>query len=168
MIFTIKKGQHYARPFRFALWWSRKEFARKVVFANNCRYQLPGDDQADTNKLFGVGYLPGHHKDSARFGWRYIPASGKMEVMAYCYDEGKRIIENVALCEVGQAYRLKLNITATEYVFAVYDLKGGASNLIGQTVIARRHNKKLQYGLWPYFGGNRKAPHSMTILIDKT
>lgn len=142
-------------------------FTRKVVFANNCRYSLPGDDQADTNKLFGVGYLPGHHKDSARFGWRYLPDSGKMEIMAYCYADGKRIIEDVAFCEVGRAYRLKLNITATEYMFSVFDLTGGASNLIGQTIVARRHSKKLQYGLWPYFGGNYPAPHYMTILIDK-
>jgi hypothetical protein len=166
VIFTIRKGWHYSRPFRFALWWNRKVFTRKVVFANNCRYGLPGDDQADTNKLFGVGYLPGHQKDSARFGWRYLPGY-KMEVLAYCYVEGKRIIESVALCEVGQLYRFKLNITATEYMFSVFDLAGGASNLIGQTIIAKRHSKKLQYGLWPYFGGNRPAPHYMTILLDK-
>jgi hypothetical protein len=164
VIFTIRKGRHYARPFRFALWWNRKVFTRKVVFASNCRYGLPGDDQADTNKLFGVGYLPGHHRESARFGWRYLPGSGKMEIVAYCYVAGKRIIESVACCEVGQMYQLKLNIMQNEYLFTILDSGG---NYIGQTIVAKRHSKKLQYGLWPYFGGNRTAPHYMTILIDK-
>jgi hypothetical protein len=165
MIFTIPKGQHYGWPFRFALWWNRKVFTRKVIFANNCRYELPGDDQLDTNKLFGIGYFPGfHHKDSARFGWRYLRGSGKMEVMAYCYDRGKRIIESVASIEVGQVYRLKLNIMENEYLFSVEESGG---KIIGQTIIARRHSKKLQYGLWPFFGGNQTAPHYMTILIDK-
>lgn len=165
MIFTIRKGRHYARPFRFALWWNRKVFARKVVFANNCKYGLPNDDQLDTNKLFGIGYIPGfHHKDSARFGWRYLPGSGQMEVVAYCYDRGKRIIESVASVTVGQVYQLTLNIMQNEYLFTVVDPGG---TIVGQTIIAKQHNKKLQYGLWPYFGGNQTAPHYMTILIDK-
>lgn len=179
MTYTIKKGRHYARPLRFGLWWNRKTFARKVIFANNCRYELPGDDQEDTNKLVGVGYLRGwfrpsgvkwwqlwkyHHKDSARFGWRYLPGSGKMEIMAYCYDNGKRIKESVALCSVGQLYRLNLRITANEYIFTVIDSPG---KIVGQTIVARRHNKKFQYRLGIYFGGNRSAPNHMTILIEK-
>jgi hypothetical protein len=164
MIFHIPKGRHRARPFRFGLWWNRKAFAWKVVFANNCRYELPGDDQYDTNKLIGIGYLFHHHKDSARFGWRYIPQSGKMEIVAYCYVAGKRIIESVALCEVGQLYRLKLNITRNEYRFTVLDSPG---KILGQTIIAKRHGKNLQYRLGLFFGGNRTAPNHMTILIEK-
>jgi hypothetical protein len=183
MIFHINKGRHRARPFRFGIWWNRKAFARKVVFANNCRYELPGDDQLDTNKIFGVGYLawprimykkrwwtfnrtlvPMHRIYSARFGWRYLPQSGKMELLAYCYDKGKRIVEGVAPCDVGQLYRLHLNITANEYRFTVIDSHG---KILGQTIIAKRHGKKLQYRLGLFFGGNRTAPQQMTILIEK-
>jgi hypothetical protein len=163
MIFHINKGRHRARPLRFGIWRNRKVFGWKVVFANNCRYELPGNDQLDTNKLVGVGYLF-HHKDSARFGWRYLPDKGKMELLAYCYDKGRRIIESVALCDVGQLYRLKLSITANEYVFTVIDSPG---KILGQTILAKRHNKKFQYRLGLFFGGNRTAPQQMTILIEK-
>jgi hypothetical protein len=88
-----------------------------------------------------------------------------MEIMAYCYDRGKRIIDSVATIEVGQVYRLKLNIMENEYLFSVED---SGAKIIGQTIIAKRHHKKMQYGLRLFFGGNRTAPHTMTILIDKS
>jgi hypothetical protein len=93
-----------------------------------------------------------------------LPATGKMEIMAYCYDNGKRTIESVAVCDVGQLYRLNLRITANEYIFTVIDSPG---KIVGQTIIAKRHSKKIQYWLGLFFGGNRKAPHEMKVEIKK-
>ena len=75
MQLTIKKGRH--RPFlpTFGLWKRKRSFERLVTFHRSCAYMLPDGDQLDVNKLFGVGYFPHHHKDSARFGWNYNPLS---------------------------------------------------------------------------------------------
>lgn len=66
MTFRIPAGKHRARPLRFGFWWRKNSFAWLVKFTDSCRYDLQNVDHGDTNKLIGFGYLPGHHKDSAR------------------------------------------------------------------------------------------------------
>lgn len=166
MIFRIHTGKHRARPLRFGLWWNRKSFAWSVKFTDSCRYDLKTDDQFDTNKLCGIGYIPGfHHKDSARFGWRYWPDKGWVELMAYCYVGGKRIIQNLEFCEIGKTYHLQLNITEDSYVFNVFD--PAFDKAVGGTSIPITHKKKLGYRLGVFFGGNRPASQDIQIQLDK-
>lgn len=165
MTFRIPRGKHRARPLRFAFWWKRPVFVWNVLFEESCRYHLKTDDQFDTNKLIGIGYLPGHHKDSARFGWRYWPDTGKIELSAYCYIGGRRMIEHLGFVEIGEPYRFKLNVTRLAYVFEVYDLEHDKA--VGACSIPRLHAKRLQYRLGPYFGGDSVSPHTMRIQIEK-
>jgi hypothetical protein len=166
MIFRIPSGKHYARPWRFGLWWNRQQWTWKVKFTDSCQYELGTVDQLDTNKLCGVGYFPGfHHVDSARFGWRYWPNTGYIELIAYCYIGGKRVIENIEFCEVGKLYELQLSVTEQDYVFNVIDPVFGKP--VGGITIEHGHKKKLGYGLWPYFGGNQVAPQEIKIELIK-
>jgi hypothetical protein len=166
MIYRIPLGKHYARPWRFAIWWNRQQFGWKVIFTDSCRYDLQNDDQLDTNKLCGVGYFPGfHHKDSARFGWRYNTATGLIELLAYCYVSKERIIKPIATCEIGKVYELELHTGDNLYSLSVWDPEG--ERFAGYVSVKYSHMKKLQYGLWPYFGGNQEAPREIKIQLDK-
>lgn len=166
MTFRIPAGRHRALPLRFGFWWRRNSFTWTVKFDESCQYDLHNDDQFDTNKLVGIGYLPGHHKDSARFGWRYWTDRKEIELTAYCYVNGRRIIQHVCFCEIGKEYRIKLQVLATSYYFDVYEQ--GEMSAVGIVTVDHGHEKKIRYRLGVYFGGNRVAPHEITIQLKKT
>lgn len=164
MIFRILPGKHRSRPFRPWLCWRRTSFSWVVKFDGSCRYNLGNEDQLDINKLVGIGYLWHHHEDSARFGWRYDIAKDMIEISAYCYLSGRRIIKSVCYCEIGQLYNIDLYVSKWAYYFNVMEPDAGT---IGETEIVHAHNKRLKYRLGPYFGGNQPAPHEMKIEIKK-
>lgn len=165
MIFTIPKDHHRARPLRLALWWNKTSFTWKIYFDESAQYDLGNTDQFDTNKLCGIGYLPGHHTDSARFGWRYWTDRKEIELTAYCYVKGRRVIQHVCFCEIGKEYRIRLRVLATCYYFDVYE--PNADKAAGSTTIDHYHNKKLGYRLGTYFGGQAMAPHDIKIELTK-
>jgi hypothetical protein len=164
MTFLISSGKHYAQPWCLGIWWNRKSFAWRVTFTDSCRYDLQSDDQLDTNKLCGVGYFPGfHHVDSARFGWRYNITTGLVDLIAYCYVDKQRIIKPIASCEIGKEYILKMYSGNNLYSLCVLDPVTNA--YAGYVTVRYTHKKKLQYGLLPFFGGNRRAPHEIKIQL---
>lgn len=167
MIFRIPSGKHRARPLRFGLWWRRTHFSWVVKFDETCRYDLGSDDQYDINKLVGIGYLWHHHKDSARFGWSYNTQANGVDLWAYCYVNGRRVIQHVCFCEIGKEYQIDLTILSTMYFFACYKVGERQLTTNGSAEVPYDHNKKLQYRLGPYFGGNRAAPHDINIYLKK-
>jgi hypothetical protein len=165
MRLTIKQGKH--RAFRLPkLWIGTKEIRRSVVFLPSCKYDLKDADQADTNKLFGIGYLWSHHKDSARFGWRYDNAQNRIVVSAYCYVNGKRIIKDITTCRLNTRYLFTLEIYPDCYEFVVKPELEDMYLPICER-IDKDQSKMIGYGLGFYFGGNRTAPHDITIEIKK-
>ena len=156
MIYTIQKGHHYSRPRRFDFWWGRDFFLWHVMFLPNCRYFIEGNDVYDINKLIGVGYLPTHHKHSARFGWRYNKVKDKIELHAYCYVNGLRITQFMCDVNIGSRIKISIRIDTNKYVFDAGSF---------ETSIVHNNNHQFQYLLKPYFGGNKTAPQNMTIEI---
>jgi hypothetical protein len=154
VIYSIKKGKHYSRPIRLGFWWGRDRFQWHVLFLPDCRYSIEGEDMADINKLIGVGYLPSHHKNSARFGWRYDSDKDKIELFAYCYVSGVRIYQYMCDISIGSRTRISLTIEDNKYVFEVGNF---------ETSVLHNNKHKFQYLLRPYFGGNKTAPHNITI-----
>ena len=150
---TIKKGTH--APMRFPVVVTSSEIARVVQFTPSCRYDI-GSDQSDINKLFGVGYLPHHHTYSARFGWRYDTASDMIEILAYWYDKGERLWESMKFVAIGSKNIMVLRRHENMHEF-----------YIGKERLQIDLNS-CEWGflLQPYFGGNRVAPHDITINIS--
>jgi hypothetical protein len=165
MTFRIPAGKHRARPLRFRFWWRKNSFAWLVKFTDSCRYDLGNTDQYDINKLIGIGYLPGHHKESARFGWRYDTVKGMIEIMAYCYVNGQRVIKSICFCEIGKEYRLRLQVLAMAYYFDVYE--PSSVTAAGIVTVERNHRKHFKYRLGVWFGGNQVATHDMEIELTK-
>jgi hypothetical protein len=162
MIFRIPAGKHRARPLRLGLWWNKTSITCDVQFTETCRYDLGNTDQYDINKLIGIGYLPGHHKDSARFGWRYWADRNQIELWAYCYVNGQREIKQICFCEIGKIYRIQLRLLRGAYFFICL-----AENFNETVDVPFTHSKKLGYRLGTYFGGNQKAPHEIKIQLSK-
>lgn len=165
MIFRIPSGKHRARPLRFGVWWRRTSFSWVVKFDESCRYNLGNEDQMDVNKLVGVGYLWHHHKNSARFGWRYDIETNRIILSAYCYVYGRRVIQHICFCEIEKEYMLMLNPTSLSYHLHAYERY--SSTCLGIATIGHSHGKKLQYRLGPYFGGNQVSPHTIKIELKR-
>jgi hypothetical protein len=160
MIFTIHKGKHRSKPRKFSFWWGKDTFRWQVLFTPSCRYDLKSIDQLDINKLVGVGYLPTHHRESARFGWRYNNKTDRVEVFTYCYVGWKRVSSLIQECVIGRDYVFTLIINPQCYHFFVIE-----GDLFNDIIVPKAHNRKFQYRLGTYFGGNEPAPHDIRIKI---
>jgi hypothetical protein len=167
MIFKIPAGKHYARPFLFWLWFRKRIFRWRVIFSDSCVYDLQSQDQADVNKLCGIGFLPGHHVDSARFGWRYDIERKQIELLAYCYVNNTRIIKPICLLDINKPYYIELAKLSGTYEFHCSETDNINDPAIGYNYVNARQNKALKYKLNPYFGGNRAAPHNIYINLKR-
>lgn len=162
MKFVIKKNHHRAWPPWLGFFINRQIFRYTVLFWKGCDYWLDGPDFLDTNKLFGVGYLPGHHKESARFGWRYDNA-GNIILSAYCYVNGQRIIKELCKVKLFRPVTCEIHIDRNQYFFNVIE----DDKTTGSAFIEKTHNKKFSYRLGLYFGGNQRAPQNMEVDFKK-
>ena len=167
MKFTINKGRHRAWPPVFGIFYNKRHMERDVIFNLSFKYDLPGIyDDGDINKLFGIGYLPGHHTDSARFGCVYNKASGNVDLYAYCYVNGERIFKFICEVKLHDRVRYSLDIIGDVYSFTVQD-PFNTYRVYGGCDISFTHKKRLSYRLGCYFGGNIPAPHTITIEMKK-
>lgn len=167
MIYTIKEGNHYASgiDYRiFKLLNTKKTKAYNVVFNETALYAFNDADKEDINKLFGftIG-LPSLnldgivHNNSARFGWDCV--DGVIHIHAYCYVNKVRITERMLSINLNENYTYILTNNAYEYSFAV----SNATGILKQVSIPKPNISGLSFNLWPYFGGDKTAPHDIHI-----
>lgn len=155
--YVIKEGKHYSglriRPF----FDKKKKICYEVVFNESCLYGFGDEDEFAINKLFG--FSAGlHHKNSARFGWR---ADGnEIEISSYCYKNKKRNIKTIRNVEIDKIYIFSIENAGTNYEFKIMTDLG---NIIGYAGISKLDTVKFGYELFPYFGGDKTAPHKIEI-----
>ena len=167
MKYKIKKANKYSCPPLPLLSLGKKTFTWKVTFDESCIYQL--GNQTDIQKLCGIGWLPGHHINSARFGWRWIPEKNQVELLAYCYDKGVRLSSaaaehSIRFVDLNKEYLLRLVISDIDYYFTVTDGK-----IMGDRVVPKTYKTPwLGFYLRPYFeaDGAIGTPHDMTFTIQ--
>ena len=154
--FEIKKGKHSASGINFSLFTGDSlNFITK--FDSSAIYSI-GSDQSDINKLFGFAdCFSQHHSNSARFGWRWF--RDNLEILAYTYVDGKRDHKLIKSIDINKHHQYSIKIDKDQYVFTVdseivYMNRGCSEGVSG-------------YKLYPYFGGNIKAPHDINIFIDQ-
>lgn len=151
--YIIKKGTHSS--FRLPKFiWNPKGYKIKFSFTNSCKYVTSDiNNQNDINKLFGfsrgIHMLPQNNNllkkmfgricNSIRIGWRYNIKNDNFEIFKYKYINGTRCISDVLVA-------LKAN---QEYTISIGDMF--------------YTNFPLGYLLFPYFGGDEKAPKNMYI-----
>lgn len=145
------------------MWYGKISFKKNVYFDSSCKYEIEGEDMMDTNKLFGVGYFFNHHVDSARLGWRYDPYTQKIVLSAYCYVNGKRVISELCKLRFFTWYAMEITVLNDCYIFDVKDTYNPWTTSLATFTVMKTHRKKFQFRLGIFFGGNKKAPHTMKI-----
>ena len=151
---TIKKGNHYS-GFRFSPHLRKHDLYGYVQFAPSCRYDI-GQDQSDWNKL--TGFTLGCASNSVRIGWRW---NGEhVELGAYIHENGKRVVTPFKVkCDLNVDIRIGIvRLSDTEFLFHV-----------DEKDYLYTFKKKRPYWGWmmhPYFGGNRSAPHDVTLYLN--
>jgi hypothetical protein len=159
------------KPFPFFIFpvpvfiWKKKSFEiiKNFNFDNSAIYHFDDADQADVNKLFGfsIGY---HHNNSFRFGWRPTVDLLKIEIVGYEYHDKIRISTiHIVNVEVNKWYKyvMAYNADLNLVEYSVID-----ENNLGTEIsssIELQKNLSWGYKLGLYFGGNKKAPHNITI-----
>lgn len=163
----IRKGNHRSSGSWFPRFhFGKKRHGSKCNFMHGARYDFGDDpDQFDINKLFGLSFGM-HHKNSARFGWRWNIKNEMIEILAYVYVDGKRVTEQDADLHIGfiypgVPYEYDIVVTEDYYVFTL------ESKLFPDiTTVKIKHNGDLPkwgYKLFPYFGGQKVAPYPVWI-----
>jgi hypothetical protein len=157
---TIREGKH--RP-AFTLPRIIKshgnEIRYDVTFNSSCRYVIGEENQPDINKLFGIGYLPWHRKNSVRIGWNYNFVSDVINIWAYWYEDGKRHTEFIRTVNINQTYRMVILMprVAKCHIIKINDH--------WHTVPMKQ--RKFGYALGLYFGGDMTAPHDIHVGMVK-
>lgn len=129
-----------------------------VKFDSTAIYQTQDpQNQADINKLFGFSDNKSHHQQfSARFGWRWF--NNALNLQAYVYNNGQRETKDLGNIEIGKEYACEIRVKEGAYEFVV-----------GEEIITTPRNSvgtlAEGYKLYPYFGGDEVAPHTIHIYI---
>ena len=154
----IKEGTH--KPFSWPRIYTKMQVIRyDVYFTETCRYDLKGPDQDDINKLFGIGYFPHHQQNSVRFGWNYSKMNDSIRIYGYWYRDGLRYSRLLGDVKLGMWNTYVIMPSAKSHNLQV----------LGRGIASTVPVPGLRYGyhLGPYFGGNQKAPHDMTIMMTR-
>jgi len=138
------------------------KFKWEFSFDNSCIYDI-GSDETDANKLCGLTYHFNPHIDSVRFGWEWNPSKNKIDIDAYCYVDGSRSNTIIASVTPNEKISGTIEINPTNYTLTLESSSiGSVSKTINKT-----KNNKVKFLLNPYFGGNRKAPHTIKIYLKR-
>ena len=158
--YTIPAGVHEISP--IPEFKTTQELKFRAQFDSSAIYTTVDPlNQDDTNKLLGLSDCgsPSHQINSARFGWRWF--NNQLEIMSYCYIDGVRPEPvRVATVELNTVNSYSIAFKEDKYIFTVNDTS--------QVEVSKKCDYKgLRYKLFPYFGGDEKAPHEIRIWIEE-
>ena len=158
--FTIEENHHYSKGCHIKLHSGLTRLSNEVIFTDSCLYQFDDVDQLDTNKLFGLSYGL-HHNNSIRFGWR--ADNNKIKLSLYCYNDSKRSMIDICNVDINNIIKLNFEYDSKKLqIVAIVEVKD-ATYMV--THPFKMPKFKLGYHLWPYFGGNKTAPHEIHIWL---
>ncbi len=166
-IFNIKKGKHYPKGIHLGITF--KKYIKFICsFDKSCLYDLGDNDNYDVNKLYGFSTTWFHQIQSGRVGWRCIDGEN-IQIVTYSYNDGVRSLDDIdVLGEVKPNENFICSITDDEDSYTYTFEKVDDPN---SYVIAKDKKQKdwfiFHYLLYPYFGGNRTAPHDMEIYLRR-
>lgn len=162
MLYTIRKGRH-SSGWHFNPYWRKGALRGTAQFTLSCAYDLPGHDQADTNKLMGLSF--GLHSCwSARWGWKSRGEdSDTIMLLPYMRERGEIVRPRGRLdVPMGEDVRIAIEREGRVITFRA-EYPGADIAIIHEMSGDPPH---CGYRLHPYFGGNRTAPHDIHIMLD--
>lgn len=155
--YIIKKGKHRS-GWRYNT-SNSNSFNIEVVFDKSAIYETDDPtNQYDVNKLWGISDCGNHHHDnSIRFGWRWLNDS--LEILWYRRMNGNFEFEKITNVNIDEVNKMHISINKNSYELRV--------NGVIKTVDRPCSQDFKRYKLYPYFGGDEKAPHRIKILIKE-
>ena len=157
--YTIRAGQNYCDGNNFvSTSYSQLNFIAK--FDSTAIYSTVNpDNQLDINKLYGFSDNNSLHQDfSARFGWRW--SDNALRLFGYVYNNGVRDSKELGTVSIGSENNCSIKVNPKSYVFTL----NGVVDSLPRTSPAA---KAIGYKLYPYFGGDETAPHTIYISIKE-
>jgi hypothetical protein len=157
--YTIRQGQNYCDGNSFTpTSYSELNFIAK--FDSTAIYtNVNPDNQLDINKLYGFSDNNATHQDfSARFGWRW--SDNALRLFGYVYNNGIRDSKELGTVSIGAENNCSIKVNPKSYVFT---LNGKVDSLPRTSTTV----KATGYKLYPYFGGDETAPHTIYIWIKE-
>ena len=164
--YKIKKNSHYS-GFHFRPFLCASTLSFNFTFNDSCKYDLHNIDQYDIHKLTGLsfGY---HHNNSIRLGWRYNTQTSQIDLYPYIYYLSNKpkgyLVPVIASVNINEKVFGKIIRSKNSYRIMLYnktEIIADYSFEIDSDIIP-----DVGYILFPYFGGNMKAPHDITIQLD--
>lgn len=162
--FTIKKGRHFCRPRVFRMRRKPTCVTWQAAFGMDAKYNHEDVDQDDWNKLCGIYFNFFNTRDNtAMIGWRWNLDEQAMELNAYYHLNKERVFTpplfDVALGEVFTA-SITCNWRESRYEVRLDSLDALREVVHFQPFEIKR---KLSFEINTYFGGNKRAPHNITV-----
>lgn len=165
--YVIEKGKHSPKGLHLGITF-RKAVSFEAMFDESCLYTMEGVDKFDINKLFGFATTYWHHKQSGRVGWRCLDGEN-IQLLTYSYNDGIR--ENsehdvMGVVKPGEKFKCSIVDLEQSYLYAFAKSDGTQQTFF--------HDAKkpdwffFHYLLFPYFGGNKTAPHDMKMYVRQT
>lgn len=155
--YTILQGEQYCDKNSFqSIKTSEISFIAK--FDSSAIYKtINPNNQADINKLYGFSDNNAlHHDFSARFGWNWT--NNALHLFGYIYNNNIMSFKELGTVSIGTENSCSIKVTNNSYIFT----------LNGKAVTMPRTSTTMQaegYRLYPYFGGDEMAPHTVSIWI---
>lgn len=157
--YTIRTGQNYCDGNNYvSTSYSELNFVAKfdssAIYSNVNSY-----NQLDINKLYGFSDNNSTHQQfSARFGWRW--SDNALRLFGYVYNNGVRDSKELGIVAIGAEINCSIKVNPKSYVFS---LNGKIDSLPRTSTTV----KAIGYKLYPYFGGDETAPHTIYIWIKE-
>jgi hypothetical protein len=157
--YIIKQGQQYSNYSSYAQ-VSLDQQSFVVRFDSSAIYQTADpSNQNDINKLFGFSDNNAqHHEFSARFGWRW--SNNALRLFAYVYNNSVRVSKELGTVDLGAENHCSIKVSGDTYLFS---LNGVTTTMPRASSTANAEG----YKLFPYFGGDELAPHTISIWIKE-
>ena len=157
--YTISQGQQFCDKSSYQP-VSYDSLSFMVRFDSSAIYQTAAEsNQDDINKLFGFSDNNDQHQlYSARFGWRW--SDNTLRIFGYVYNNGVRSFKELGSVNIGKDNSCSIRVSGKSYVFT---LNGKSSTMSRESITPKAQG----YKLFPYFGGDEAAPHTISIWIKE-
>ncbi|HSC55343.1 MAG TPA: hypothetical protein VLC98_17045 [Phnomibacter sp.] len=156
--YIIDKGAQFSRPNLFdTMSVSQLDFI--ALFDSSCIYSTTRpSNQHDINKLYGFSDCDSHHlNNSVRIGWRWSDSA--LRLFGYVHYDGGILSKEIAPARIGTPISCSIRCAGNTYQFRVNE----------DTASLPRYcaGDYIRYKLYPYFGGDETAPHTIKIDIKE-
>jgi len=162
--YLIKNGHHKPVGIHLGLTFTNK-ITFKASFDPSCLYHFGDVDDYDTNKLCGFSSTWNHMIQSARVGWRSL--DGKtIQILTYTHSQHQISLNEIYILGVVNPNEVfYCTIENVRYMFRYSFQKENYSNIVTLSNIKTPDWFPFHYYLFPFFGGNKTAPHDMKIYL---